>query len=636
MSLIKQLWIAIILVMSLTFAGSFAVSTLAAKNYLQQQLQLKNMDNAASLALSMSQMNKDPITIELLLAAQFDTGHYQRISLIDPNGEIIVERTHQGDGDYGAPDWFVNLIPLAATPGAAQVQERWRQYGTLEVESHSSFAYRALWQGTLQLLQWFLLVAVIGGLGGTWILKTITRPLDVVVAQAEAMGNRRFITANEPRTLEFRTLTRAMNTLTERVRAMLEKEARQLDEYRRQNQLDKVTGLSNREHFLNELDSVLSSSDYADTGALILARIIDLAEINQRLGHMATDRLLTGIGQALQTTSAEHPQAISGRVKNTDFALLLPALEPIHSTAEAIAQRLYAVLDQHSPDSSIRLALAAATYHHAEHRASLLARVDGALAQAEQQDERGIEVLTDITPPLFTNLEDWRRAISQALAEEGVRLGSFPVIRCDGPLLHYETPVRLKLGGQEQTAGFFIRWANRLNLTPSIDLAVAQAALQLIATHPQPIGINLSGEALRDAWFRSELFTLLQNHPTETRHLWIELTETDALQHLNEFKSLCLALHPLGCHMGLEHVGNGFARISELHDLGLDYIKIDSALIRDIDHNNANQTFIRGLCTIAHSIGLLAIAEGVRSDGEMLCLPELGVDGMTGPGVRMP
>lgn len=90
MSLLKQLWIAVAVIMALAFGGSFVVSTLSAQNYLNQQLYLKNLDNANSLALSMSQVADDPVMVELLLSAQFDSGHYQFIRLTDPNGEIIV------------------------------------------------------------------------------------------------------------------------------------------------------------------------------------------------------------------------------------------------------------------------------------------------------------------------------------------------------------------------------------------------------------------------------------------------------------------------------------------------------------------------------------------------------------------
>jgi len=93
-------------------------------------------------------------------------------------------------------------------------------------------------------------------------------------------------------------------------------------------------------------------------------------------------------------------------------------------------------------------------------------------------------------------------------------------------------------------------------------------------------------------------------------------------------------LKPLGVKVGLEHVGHLFSRIGELHDLGLDYIKIDASIIRNIQDNTGSQAFLRGLCMIAHSIGLTTIAEGVQSREELDSLPDLGVDAMTGPGVR--
>jgi len=108
-----------------------------------------------------------------------------------------------------------------------------------------------------------------------------------------------------------------------------------------------------------------------------------------------------------------------------------------------------------------------------------------------------------------------------------------------------------------------------------------------------------------------------------------------AFRHLAEFRALCQAVKPLGTKVGLEHVGYQFSRISDLHDLGLDYVKIDAGLIWDIHANPDRQAFLRGLCMIAHSIGLMTIAEGVQSQAEIKILPGLGMDGMTGPGIRI-
>ena len=109
MSLVKQLWLAIALVMLIAFGGSFLVSTLSARNYLEEQLRLKNFDNATSLAATLSQtleqMPRDEVTIELQIASQFDLGHYESIRLVDPSGKALVELESDAGVD-GAPEWF--------------------------------------------------------------------------------------------------------------------------------------------------------------------------------------------------------------------------------------------------------------------------------------------------------------------------------------------------------------------------------------------------------------------------------------------------------------------------------------------------------------------------------------------------
>src|SRR6187402_1633295 len=98
MSLIKQLWIGIIVILLLMLSGNFVISTITAKTYLQEQLRLKNIDNANSLALSISQMpDKDPVTLELLITAQFDAGHYEYIIFQDADKKPIVARNFEGD-----------------------------------------------------------------------------------------------------------------------------------------------------------------------------------------------------------------------------------------------------------------------------------------------------------------------------------------------------------------------------------------------------------------------------------------------------------------------------------------------------------------------------------------------------------
>ncbi|MEY4140542.1 MAG: hypothetical protein RLZZ371_2724 [Pseudomonadota bacterium] len=193
MSLIKQLWIAIILVMTVAFGGSMIVSVLSARHYLEQQLQVKNIDNATALALSLTQLPKDEVTVELQVAAQFDAGHYRFIRIVSPKGQTLVERVSDSK-EHWAPDWFIKLFPIHTTPGQALIQDGWIQYGTLTLASQDVYAYKSLWDGTVELLLWFVLGAAVTGVIGTLAMRIITRPLGEVVGQAQAIAERRFLT----------------------------------------------------------------------------------------------------------------------------------------------------------------------------------------------------------------------------------------------------------------------------------------------------------------------------------------------------------------------------------------------------------------------------------------------------------
>ena len=121
-----------------------------------------------------------------------------------------------------------------------------------------------------------------------------------------------------------------------------------------------------------------------------------------------------------------------------------------------------------------------------------------------------------------------------------------------------------------------------------------------------------------------------------TSRLWLEVSESGMLTHFVSFKALCVDLRGLSCKLGIEHFGRQFSEIGRLHDLGLDYLKVDASFIRGLESNPGNQAFLKGLSTIAHSIGLQVIAEGVTSQAELSALANVGFDASTGPAVQEP
>jgi diguanylate cyclase (GGDEF)-like protein len=639
MSLFRRIWLTIIGLTLAAFIGSLLVNTFTARSYLEKQLDIKNRDNATALALAMSQQaDKDPVTMELLLSALFDNGHYQEIRLTDPHGKVIVERRAPVDLDQGAPTWFVAMLPIRVSPGVAHITDGWKQYGSITLASHSKFAYRDLWQGTLELVGWFVLSGVLAGLLGTWLLRLITRPLNQVVDQARAISDRRFVSIARTHVPELDSVVGAMNDMVSRLKQHFADEATRLDVLRKKLSHDGVTGLPNRDYFIGRLHEALENEDSAATGVLLMLRIRDLGEINRQLGHAETDALLRGIAALLRETCGERDKWLPARLNGQDFALLAQHQEDVEALAQSLARRLLQLRDERVPTIEALFHIGAIQYQRGEAPSEVLACADQQLARAEGQEANVCSVQAcQLQGDSALPAESWRESIHKALEAGRVTLKSYPVISArSGQLIHREAVVRLQTEPDAPwcPAGDFIPYAMRFKLMPAIDLAVARLAMEELRLTPGTLAINLSADTFAEPESRRRFIDLLQGHKALSVRLWVEMPAFGVASHFDVFREFCWSLHALGCKVGIENFGRKLNELNRLAGIGVDYVKLDSSFVRGIDANDSNRELLAGLCRMAQGIGMQVIAVGVQHPREREALVALGIDGITGPVVE--
>ncbi|MES1982179.1 MAG: EAL domain-containing protein [Pseudomonadota bacterium] len=632
MSLMRQLWLTIFVSAVMTLAGSLCISIWSAQEYLSQQLERKNSDTATSLALSMTQQAKDPVTVDLQLAALFDTGYYQMIQVVDPLGKVISERI-QDKTEAAVPQWFTHMFPVSSRPGAAQISDGWKQYGTVTVVSHSQFAYRALWEQAGILLIWFGVSALLAGVLGTVVLRAIGRSLNDMVNQAKAIGERRFNAIDEPRTPELRVLARAMNSMAQRIRQMFNEAAVHLEELRLRANYDQVTGLPRREYFMAYLKEQLSSAEAAQSGVLAIVRITDLNTVNEILGRDGTDALLRRIGVTLTEYVQWQEKLLTGRIKSGDIAIVLPGENDPHDAA----QRLGKILDEQTAGSVLEdiYHLGAVSFSHGDNPGEVLSRVDHALALAEAQGANAWHAISDDEQMKIIPGEQWRTLLTDAVNTVKLKLEFYPVIRLDGTTLHQEGLVRLATAPDQplMRAADFMPLAAHLHLTALIDLEVIRLALLRMANNADNIALNISAETIANWGFRNDLAKILRNNPALCPRLWFEVAEYGAFRHFSAFKDICITLKSFGCHVGVDRFGQRLAESERLTEVGLDYVKIHPGLVHGIETNSGNQELLKRFCGVAHSVGIIVLAMGVESSAELQILRSLGCDGASGSAV---
>lgn len=648
MSLFRQLWLAVILVTLTSFTGSFAASMLSTRSYLEQQLHRKNIDSANSLALSISQLSKDPVTIGLQVAAFFDSGQYESISITSPDGKVVAERVHDRI-DTSVPEWFSDLLPIYAEAGRAQISDNWMQFGVIKVVSHSRLAHQALWEQTETLIIGFLIAGILSGLIGMLILRGIKQPLAAMVSQAEAITERRFLTISEPRIPELRTIARATNDMVRRLHNRVIEETSRLEILNKQMNHDSVTGLANRNYFLSRLSEIVEGDDTAPTGTqngfLLLIRLNNLEEINQKLGRTETNSLLSQVGSLInsiaeEASDPEPSDQLTARLNGSDFVLLIPNTDDASQFASRLTAELTALLSQMGGDVTDFCHIGAVRYQREDKPSELLANADAALATAEGMGSNAWYVIAAQSDHPSTtaaaNIGDWRHIFSGALDEDRFKLDFHPVIGPTGEQLHQEAVIRMQAqpNGGWLDARDFISIAARLNFTGPLDLAVVRHAIQSLKLSSGELAINLSVETIVAWEFRNKLVDLLSQHPDLCHRLWVEVPEYGAFRKFEAFHDFCRTFKKLGCRIGMDHFGHHFTELQKLTDLGLDYVKVDAGFVHGISQNKENQKFLKGLCSLTHRIGIIVIATGVQTEAERKTLIKLGHDGVTGPGVK--
>ena len=633
MSLIRQIWLLLLATLALAFAASVTVNVSSARDTLQTQLRLKNSDNATALALVLSQQKGQMELMELALAAQFDTGFYRRIRFIGADGKALIQREAPATTLH-APAWFSTLVPIDSVPGVAQVSDGWRALGSIEVVSQSAYAHDELWAGSLGSAGALALVGVVAGLLAALGVARIRRPLDETVEQAASLQRGEYLTVAEPNVPELRRLTRAMNSMVGRLRVVFEAQASQVESLRKQAACDALTGLSNRSHFMAQLNAALHREDGNAAGGLVLLRVLNLADVNRTLGRESTDRLIAAIAQTLQTYVQRVDGAFVGRLNGSDFALGLPRGGVARETAQAVIDLLRAVLP--SFGAHVGVAAGAVEMRHGAELAELMGSADLALARAESHGPFAVESAGE-GGSAWAGLGErrWRERVSEALAEGRVQLGSYPVVGTDRNLIHLECPLRLQLEpeGRFEVAAHWLPLAVRSRLTCAVDEHALTLALQAIADDGQPRCVNISPASLADSGFAARLRARLVALPRAARNVWIEVSEEAAADQFELVRELGRQLRPTGARVGLEHAGERLSRIERLFEAGLDYVKLDAAVTHGVAADAGRAGFVKGLVTMLHSLSLHVYAEGVNDGADAQTLWACGVDGMTGPWV---
>jgi diguanylate cyclase (GGDEF)-like protein len=636
MTLSRQLLLSILLVSVLAFAGIFLISVASTRQYLGQQLEWRARDAATALATSLLPHMRaaDVPQLRSTVNAVFAGGAYREIRVSTADGRSVMERKREL-GVSDVPQWFVEAVTLPGAGAEALIESRWGE-GRVWIATDPAQAYRVLWRSALGTLWWSLVCLVCGLALGALLLRHLLYPLAKMEAQARAIGERRFsVLERMPRARELRRVMMAMNTMSERIRRMLDEQTALAARLREEAYTDPLTGVGNRRCFEQRLAHMLGAPDEHTVGALLLVRLEGLDEINRVHGRAAGDELLCAAGRVLGHRFAD-ANAFVGRIGGTEFGVLLSAADPelIQQQAAQVSQELAALARADTPQAGAHIGVSCVNGGRCA--AELLAEADTALRRAEQRGRNQWHVFESQDPERFVarGVEQWRALLQQVIEQRDVVLMYQAVESPDlRSVIHYEVLTRIRGdGGRLIPAGIFLPMAERVGLASALDRLIIETVMEDLtnARDDAPYALNVSPASLGKPRFARWLCKRLSRAGGIAERLAFEVPEYAAHVYLDQTRELSSRLGRLGARFGIDHFGVGAPSFAYLCRLSADYVKIDGSYVNGLVGDRGSQFFLRVLTDIARLLEMEVIAEFVETKEQLDILRDLGVNGVQG------
>ncbi|MDA8962472.1 EAL domain-containing protein, partial [Congregibacter sp.] len=482
-----------------------------------------------------------------------------------------------------------------------------------------------------------LVIAIVAaGLLGSLLLRLILKPLDQVVAQATALGERRFTTLPEPATHEFARVTRAMNSLTLRVQDLLAHDAQRLVEQRRRDSFDALTGLQQREPFMDNLSLRLQSEEGDSEGALALVRINRLSELNQKYGRKTMDVLLEDIGNCLRPLGDANPALSIAHINASDFIVLAPQNDSPEELGSLLVRSIRDSLIRHDLQDAVYLPAACTSYQPGNSASQLMSELDEALMLSASTKGMPITVALEGSARrsnLHEKTREWAEAIGSALSEQRIQLSLSPVLSSQSSHIQSEAELQLHMNDEWIPANMLMPWAHRSGLDGRLDRAAVSLGLEQASRQQTPVCISLSFAALSDASFAPWLEEQLAARGEAASRLRASISESIAFNDPLGFNRLQRSVKKQHTQLGIQQVGHRVSDVGLLSELGADYLKIDRLFIQGIDESEGKRALLQIYVNIARALGVPCIADGVESQRERDVAIKCGASGVAGPAI---
>ena len=403
---------------------------------------------------------------------------------------------------------------------------------------------------------------------------------------------------------------------------------------------DQLTGLPNRTLLNDRIEHTLGRAKRNHEPFAVMFLDLDrFKNVNDSLGHRIGDELLIQLARRLK--QALRDEDTISRLGGDEFIMLLPGTDA--DGAAHVAEKLLEItsppycIDQHelTCTSSVGIALYPADGDTLE---SLSMRADTAMYRAKKAGRNTFRFFTNEMHTSSTRALKLEHALRHALENSEFKLHFQPQLSLDEErIIGAEALLRLtdsELGTISPAE--FIPVAEDSGLILPIGKWVLRAAARQMRVwldaglEPMVVSVNLSAVQFRQADLIQVISQILDEEHLPASHLELELTESVTMDNPLEAVIVMRQLREVGVRMAIDDFGTGYSSMSYLKRFQAHKLKIDQSFVQDLSSDPDDEAIVTAIISLARSLGMKTIAEGVETKEQLAFLSARGCNEMQG------
>ena len=402
---------------------------------------------------------------------------------------------------------------------------------------------------------------------------------------------------------------------------------------------DPLTGLPNRTLLLDRLERALVRARRHGTPMAVLFLDVDRFKVvNDSLGHSAGDELLVQVAARLRR--AVRPADTLARFGGDEFVVLCEDVSDeatASELAECLARELRPPISFGGREVQVSISTGIVV-RRPEHddAESLLRDADAAMYRAKERGRARHEMFDPSMRQRATDRLDNEGALRDAIREgqlflvyqHEVSLADRSTVGLEA-LVRWQHPVRGLLGPSDflpvaEESGLILplgQWVLATACAEVRDLRARQPSLERAV-----LWVNLSVRELTQHDLTHIVERVIEQTDTDPTLLGIEITESVFMDDLAAVDAALRGLRDLGVQLAIDDFGTGFSSLSFLRSFPVSVLKVDQSFVAGMCERSADAAIVRAVISLAHSLGLAVVAEGVETAAQLAALEELGCE----------